>query len=332
MSSKPNVFTYATNELSQDAIICYMLEWAIKENESIDKEMHQVGKKFLSSLFEKCGKKLEDYETLEISKQEEKIDVLCIVDRKYHIIIEDKVFSSEHSNQLTRYVEDIKSRGIKDENILKLYYKTGEEYRKEDIESKGFALFEKKDILDIIPAQINNSIIAEYRSYIEQLQTNADYINQPIEKWDTSAWIKFVLEKVSKIEGINLGKSITTGKGQNSGIYFQYEKIASKGVAFYLRLAFEEEELQFKLENEGQQPTKDLGSNFYKLIDEVNKKVGGSLIVEEACKRGGKTMIVAKIKNAIESKADGKIDIDATKNRIEQTMRIHSNIIETLNI
>ena len=86
MSSKPNVFTYATNELSQDAIICYMLEWAIKENESIDKEMHQVGKKFLSSLFEKCGKKLEDYETLEISKQEEKIDVLCIVDRKYHII------------------------------------------------------------------------------------------------------------------------------------------------------------------------------------------------------------------------------------------------------
>jgi len=28
---KPNIFNYATSELSQDAIICYILEWAKKE-------------------------------------------------------------------------------------------------------------------------------------------------------------------------------------------------------------------------------------------------------------------------------------------------------------
>jgi hypothetical protein len=26
--NKPNIFNYATSELSQDAIICYILEWA----------------------------------------------------------------------------------------------------------------------------------------------------------------------------------------------------------------------------------------------------------------------------------------------------------------
>ena len=34
--NKPNLFNYATSELSQDAIICYILEWAKIESKEIN--------------------------------------------------------------------------------------------------------------------------------------------------------------------------------------------------------------------------------------------------------------------------------------------------------
>jgi len=34
--NKPNLFNYATSELSQDAMICYMLEWAKEDYKKID--------------------------------------------------------------------------------------------------------------------------------------------------------------------------------------------------------------------------------------------------------------------------------------------------------
>jgi hypothetical protein len=32
---KPNIFKYATSELSQDAFICWLLAWAKDENKSL---------------------------------------------------------------------------------------------------------------------------------------------------------------------------------------------------------------------------------------------------------------------------------------------------------
>ena len=121
--SKPSLFKYATSELSQDAIICYMLEWARPENKHIDEETHNIGKVFLESLFKKSGKELlSNYQKVEILKQKKFIDILCIVDEKFYIIIEDKVFTSEHSNQLSTYKRNILEKNILEKNILCIYY------------------------------------------------------------------------------------------------------------------------------------------------------------------------------------------------------------------
>ena len=37
--NKPNIFTYVTSELSQDAIICYLLEWAKIENKKSNEKI-----------------------------------------------------------------------------------------------------------------------------------------------------------------------------------------------------------------------------------------------------------------------------------------------------
>ncbi len=37
---KPNLFSYATSELSQDAFIAWLLAWASPEYQTVDKELH----------------------------------------------------------------------------------------------------------------------------------------------------------------------------------------------------------------------------------------------------------------------------------------------------
>ncbi|MGL4677307.1 MAG: hypothetical protein ACRCWI_06535 [Brevinema sp.] len=45
---KPNIFHYATSELSQDAVICYFAEWANIQHK--DDTMHHVRQSFVKSL------------------------------------------------------------------------------------------------------------------------------------------------------------------------------------------------------------------------------------------------------------------------------------------
>ena len=66
--NKPNIFTYATSELSQDAVICYILEWAKIENKELNNDLHNLAINFLNSLFDKFEgiKRPREYENIEI--------------------------------------------------------------------------------------------------------------------------------------------------------------------------------------------------------------------------------------------------------------------------
>ena len=133
---KPNLFNYATKELSQDAFICWLLAWADKSYES--DELHQLAKKFLETLFSKFN--LNDQvqvESVQIVQQFKKIDVLCLINlatglsglqktkspsrNSYAIIIEDKVGTSQHGNQLQNYFDEVKKLGFSDSQILRVY-------------------------------------------------------------------------------------------------------------------------------------------------------------------------------------------------------------------
>ncbi|MGM0520202.1 MAG: hypothetical protein ACQERD_11250, partial [Campylobacterota bacterium] len=49
----PNLFDYATSELSQDAVIGYMLAWANPHCKKTDAQMHDLSTKFLDKIFAK---------------------------------------------------------------------------------------------------------------------------------------------------------------------------------------------------------------------------------------------------------------------------------------
>ena len=112
---KPNIFEIATKELSQDAFITWLLKWADDSCKNLDEDLHQCGKEFVSALIKKQNPNFSEFiNKVEAGRQWENIDVWAEVNDKYFIIIEDKINSSEHSDQLKRY----KERNMLDREII----------------------------------------------------------------------------------------------------------------------------------------------------------------------------------------------------------------------
>ena len=70
---QPNIFDYATSELSQDAFICYLLAFGLDKYKKSYPREFKIAHLFL----EKCGIPANE-EILEIRKQYLNIDVLAV--------------------------------------------------------------------------------------------------------------------------------------------------------------------------------------------------------------------------------------------------------------
>ena len=66
----PNLFSFATSELSQDAFICWLLSWANPKISEPDKELHQCAIAFIKALFKKHKKSVSEIKDIKIKKQD----------------------------------------------------------------------------------------------------------------------------------------------------------------------------------------------------------------------------------------------------------------------
>ena len=107
-----NIFEFATGELSQDAFICWCANWFNDDSKPRLKDMSvELMRKFTG---------IEDIKSVMVCRQFSqdvyiddkklalKIDVLLVVNDKIAVIVEDKTYTSEHDNQIQRYVDGIK--------------------------------------------------------------------------------------------------------------------------------------------------------------------------------------------------------------------------------
>lgn len=338
--STPNLFNFATSELSQDAMICYMLQWAEKENKDLDNEAYTIGTKLLDAFFGK-NKQVEKprvYDSVKVLKQYKNIDVLCIVNNEYYIIVEDKTNTSHHSNQLENYFNKInKEDGVEAENILCIYYKSGEEYDLSQLSGETqeglkweYKLFSKEDILDVLNLDLKNQIFVEYKNFIKNEQNISSYQDLEVSKWETNSWISFIRDLKDKGGIDDLGKNITHGRGANKGIYFRYITVPSDKVAFYLRIAFENAQLQFKLENEGcDLLTKSLGDKYYNLLEK--NQTDNIKIKKSKYKASQKNMTIATLENGFLIKENDYINFEKTKEFINEIIDFHDKLLGVFN-
>ena len=111
-----NLFDYATKELSQDAIICWLIARGSgpEPRKEGDRTLWNLGREFVDALLRKHDvSPLGDDRRVELHQQNLGIDVLArICDGKtprMSLLIEDKTDTNQHSGQLERYLNDVPS-------------------------------------------------------------------------------------------------------------------------------------------------------------------------------------------------------------------------------
>ena len=180
-----NLFDFATKELSQDAVICWLITWAGAETngDPVRGELRLCGRAFVEALFsqwEDDGYRVElgDSVRTYVQRQELNIDVLALVDDRHVLLIEDKTGTAAHDNQLERYwtnvVEGKTGFGSVDvENLYPIYFKTGNHSLKERLiaENQEFKVFDRCDFLRVLETYGGtNEILIDFRQYLREWQ------------------------------------------------------------------------------------------------------------------------------------------------------------------
>lgn len=190
---RPNIFKFATSELSQDALICYVLDYY----NDLFKDKYPLENKFaryvISEILEKIEIKNLEINSLEVKKQFMAIDILLILNDKIYIIIEDKTFTSERENQMNGYREKIiKHYQAKEENVYCIYYKTGDEsYKNISLiqEGKNIRTFLREEIIEIFDKyEGSNIIFQDYLLNLKAIQNERDSFKSKDLRKDTFTW------------------------------------------------------------------------------------------------------------------------------------------------
>ena len=169
--AQPNLFSYATSELSQDAFLCWMLAWAPPAMAEVDGELHQLGQSFVSALFSVAGIDRPDGpSSITIHRQLGNVDVLVFVGDSHIVLIEDKVDSKQHSDQLRRYPKVI---GEKYPHLtqVRVYVTTGDQDDLHNVRGAGWAVMRRIDLLKLLRAvRSENAILVDFRDHLERIE------------------------------------------------------------------------------------------------------------------------------------------------------------------
>lgn len=203
----PNIFGFATKELSQDAFVAWLAKWADPSYRKADTRMHEAGKLFLGHLFRCHGVALpEVINSVEVCLQWKAIDILIKINGEFVLLIEDKTSSSEHSNQLARYLEICGRAFPHPWKILPLYLKTGDQGSSRVLRNppsdvaQWYKSFYRKNFLkyleEVAHLGRHNPLFADFKSHLEawegrvsEWRTKDDH-----REWRWSQWVGFYQE------------------------------------------------------------------------------------------------------------------------------------------
>ena len=244
----PNIFSFATSELSQDAIFAWLMQWADPKHKEKDANLYSVANSFIKILL---GNEQHNIKTICVGRQWQNIDIWAEINDDIFLIIEDKTNTSIHDNQLERYKETVKEEYEgKRENLFFVYVKTGNEPFSvlKKIEEKGYRTISRKEIIDcLIQYKGNNAILPNYLEHLIKIEEDTQSFRKlPASKWGWYAWQGFYKELESRLD-LTSWNYVSNPAGGFLGAWWHFKEIS--GGEMYLQ--FEETKLCFKIYYEG---------------------------------------------------------------------------------
>ncbi len=324
---RPNLFTYATSELSQDAFICWLAAWADPKWKTTDLALHQTGLNFVVSMIHKVktGYDPANIKTVEVKRQVEKLDILIEVnkdspDDKLAILVEDKTHTSNHSDQLNRYYAQVKGSGYTEDQMIPLYFKMGYQSK---FDTLGiFKTYLRKDFLMVLRkgshAKIKNAIYNDFLQHLEGIDAIIQqFSTKELKDWKNEDWIGFFtilydsrhkLYESLQDDGANWNY-IANASGGFYGFWWYFKGLPDQAFVPYLQL--EHESLCFKIMVEGESDRRSARDEALRLIQQAASQLNATVGRPERM-GNGKFMTVARWQGDYRVFSEGMLDMDAT--------------------
>lgn len=277
----PNLFSFATSELSQDAFICWLASWAQPELKAIDPLLHKTAQEFVASLIRKCKIEIPEIESIDIQRQNDRIDILVFVNKatenRLAILIEDKTHTNHHSSQLERYYSLVSGDkyAFRDDQIIPIYFKTGYQSRF-DLDST-YHLYLRKDFLEILRTGKNNGIDnAIYNDFLDHLENMESVIKlyqtkSLDEKWLATDWIGFYMGLFDEF-GHQQGTNWNYIPNQTGGFYGFWWGFIESDLRYVPYLQLEQQKLCIKIQVSEKSERAIIREKAYKrLIEKTNQ-------------------------------------------------------------
>lgn len=229
---RPNLFDFATSELSQDAVLAWFCKWA-DESMTDDKELQACARAFLKKYIAiQLPEYKEEICLVDVRRQYKHIDVLLTINHDLRVIIEDKVHTYKHGDQLKRYSEAI------DDPKVKLYIKTGDEseaQKKRIEEEDKYIVITRFDLLQSFEiCKSDNEIL---RSFVDRLRRweDATHSYRQSDVWSAAQLIGFYKD----LERVLPGSKWTYVSNPNKGNYvLNWTWVTLPDCKMYLEFSF----------------------------------------------------------------------------------------------
>ena len=308
MKTPPNLFDFATSELSQDAFICWLASWSDPAFKTESEPLHATATAFLDRLLEVGkGPKILEYRSIQVRRQWKDIDVLLVVNNDTAIIIEDKTDTKDHSGQLEKYRKAVASE-FQESRIAAVYLKTGDQGNYLGVNQAGYGRFLRRDFLDILnrgeQARVTSDIFSDFLRHLRRIEAAVQsFSTVPLDEWnkDWNRWKGFFLVLQDRLGGGDWN-FVPNPSGGFMGFSWHW-----KDDKF---LQLENDKLCFKVmvPDKAQQTAK--WWEWHNALIAV--KDFGGVKIEKSVRRKGQWMTVAVLDGDYRQGTDGRLDLDRT--------------------
>lgn len=294
-----------------------MLEWAKPEFKG--EALNDLSTKFIEEL---TGLDKSLIKELNVKKQYKNIDVVVVINSKYALLIEDKVHTKNHSNQLSRYAEILKEEFSEDDLTL-IYLKTGDQSNYRKIEEKGYKTFKRNEFLKLLNAGkekgIENAIFIDFLNYLTKIDDSVmSFKTLPIDEWHWDSWKGFYMELQKRL-GQGEWDYVPQKNGGFLGFWWNWNYMNYKETGFDFYLQLEHGKFCFKISPHDVQLNQEIRNYFRNILFQYATENGLNLKRNGRCIKGKtKTMTVAKLRtNYLQTDSNNIIDIEKTIDKIK---------------
>ena len=324
--NKPNIFNYAYPELSQDAFVCWLLNWGNPESLTINQGLHDLSHTLIKAFFDKHRRKLPArIEKIETIMGYLHIDIILIINGCIIIPIQDKIYNRENPVQLAHYLQLLKDDGYDGQNMLPIYLQTGAKANHKRLKDSGFLPFSGKELMDILNqgAHIKNDILNDFISHLKELENLVQsFLERSLNKWHLYSWHGFYDYLQDKLGD---GEWDAVSGPINSFLGFWWHWNNEKDYALYLQL--EKADLCFKIDVYNKKRRAELK---HKWEDRFFKASEGSSVklVEPVYQKDNAITVVMVDGDYRRADKDGKIDLARTLDVIKEVQKIYDKAVK----